>query len=329
MRLIIFFIGFYLLSIPCLYAQTVDSIHYSSDTIAVVKKVYHLDSATIARNRFLKDSIKIAQDSITFLLIKQLPLNRSNLFLDSLLKEYLITNRFLLPDGYSKIFKTARFGSSILKAKREVWELAIIGFIIFSFGLLYKFFSKEIYLLLLGLFNFKSNNLTNKEGNLLFSWQSLGLFILFSASSAMVIFQLLKYLGMAFSVKGLLFYGYLVLAILLFYVIKFIILKILASVFDLNSMVNDYLKQLQLSCFSILLFLMPFILVLSLIGSKNFIVAFYLVVTIVLLIYAIRYLKYIIYYLPNYTFSKTYLILYICTLEICPLFFIIRALNIA
>lgn len=311
------------------YAQTIDSAFVKPDTLVFKKKIIYLDSATIARNLFIKDSITHIQDSLIWQYIKTPVANRPNLFTISLLKKYLITDKYLLSNNHLDKKKVVKFGTGLNKNQTQIWLLLIIVGLIICFSIIRYFFTAEIALIFLALYNTKTLNKINKERNVFSSWQFLILYILFCFTLGLYLYLVTNKLGNIYNFKGLTLFLTLSFFVLILLSIKIILLRFLGFAFNISEMVSQYVHILYITLFNTLFVLLPFLIILALIPQGFSMLVIWLSVFVLALIYIIRLIKAVIIVLSKHTFSKTYLILYVCAFEICPIIILIKALNIA
>ncbi len=311
------------------YAQTIDSVSVKPDTVLIKKKIIYLDSATIARNLFIKDSIIQIQDSLVWKYIKFPLANRPNLFTVGLLKKYLITDKYLLSNNHLNKNKEVKFGSGLNKNYNNIWILIVIISLVISFSILKFFYNSEIVLIFLALYHTKSLSKINKERNIFSSWQFLVLFILFCFTLGLYLYLVTKKLGNIYNYEGLTLFLSLSVITLFLLSLKIILLRFLGFVFNITNMVSQYIHILYISLFNTLFVLLPFLLIFALISQRFSLIAIWLSVFVLALIYILRLIKAAIVVLYKHTFSKTYLFLYICAFEICPIIILIKALNIS
>lgn len=318
-------------------AQKTDSLKFRRDTSTVKKKKYIvLDSATIARIAFIKDStllaqdsIKAVQDSISIQLIKAPLANRPNLFVAYLLKKYLITDKYLLQTTQNYKHKTIKFGTGDVKNYHKLWIIiSIIGLII-SFAFLRLFYAAELAFIFAAFYHTKTLKKINNEKNIFSSWQFLYLFILFSATAGLYLYLLTNQMGNIYNLSQFKLFLSLAVLILTLLATKITLLKFLGFVFNLQKMVKQYINILYITLFNTLFILLPIVLILALITRLY--ASYYIWFSVVCLgvIYVVRFVRAWLVVLGTHTFSKVYLFLYICSFELCPLIILIKALNIA
>lgn len=311
------------------YAQNIDSVIVKPDTLVIKKKVIYLDSATIARNTFIKDSITHIQDSIIWQIIKVPDVNRPNQFVDRLLKKYIITDRYLLSNNHTLKKGVVKYGTGVNKNHTKIWVIVVVLGLIISFSTLRYFYNSEISFIFSELYDTKKLNKINIERNVFSSWQFLILYILFCFTVGLYIYLVTNKLGNIYHYKDLLLFATLSLITFILVSVKIILLRFLGFVFNISVMVGHYIHILYITLFNMLFVLIPFLLILALIPQNISISAIWLSVLILILIYLIRVVKAILIVLNKHSFSKTYLFLYVCAFEICPIIILLKALNVS
>jgi hypothetical protein len=323
-----FYILLLLFCIPfALCAQSFDSISIKADTQIVSHKYIHLDSATIARNLFVKDSIHHFQDSLIMQFIKVPKADRPNLFTEFLLKKYVITDKYLLHSISSTKEVVYKYGLGQVKPNSKYWILLVIVTLIILFSILRYYYASEIYLIFFAFFNTKAFNKMNKESNVFSSWQFLILYILFGFAGGLYLYLLTQGLGNIYEYKDIQLFVILSFFTIGFISIKILLLKLLGFVFHLQDQVKGYLNIFYITLFNILFMLLPMLLIVALIPHTFKVIFISLI--ILAIIYITTFIRTYVIVLSKYSFSKTYLILYICAFELCPILILMGALNIS
>jgi hypothetical protein len=329
MRLNIFFVLFYMLCASSnLGAQVLDSTPVQLDTTIIQKKYIYLDSATIARNLFVKDSITHIQDSITWQFLKTPALNRPNLYIDSLLNRYIIKDSYLLTPAFGANKYVFRYGIGEIKPKPNYLILIMGIFLVIYFCVVRYFFGHQIKNLFLAFYFQKYLKKINTDRNLFLSLHFLLLFLLFCLSSAAYIYLITNKIGNIYTFKGIQLLAILSAAVLLCSILNNVLIRLIGFVFKLSTITNQYLALLYISMCNMLFFILPFILLLPLVSSNYSKIIIWFSVALLAIIYVIRFIRMLLIIVSTHTFSKTYIFLYVCAFELCPLIILIRALNI-
>ncbi len=283
---------------------------------------YRPDSASIAnqnRQQFIADSI-----AMVFLKPNA---GREDQFLSQLLKEDVFSV-YALAHISNKSKHILRTGQ--LRQPRDPWIIAvIIGLLIYT-ALLNLFLSADIRSVMQTFYNKRAVAPIDKEGGVVNSWAFIGLFLLFSMSSALVLSQLSSYFHyhVSYAVGGFQLFVSLSLIIGLLFAVKFVLLKFIGFIFDVGKHVGQYITILNLTYFNIAFVLLFVAVCFSLLASRF--VPYLLSFTIlsIAVIFAWQYLRNSVNIISNFRFHKFYLFIYLCALEICPVLILIKALNI-
>ncbi len=309
-------------------AQSIDSIVIKKDTLVFKKKIIYLDSATIARNIFIKDSITHIQDSLIWQFIKTPDANRPNQFINFLLEKYIITDKYFLSNNQNRQKIIYKYGTGENKNHNQSWVLIVVISLIICFSVLKYYYNSEIALIFTALYHTKTLDKINKERNVFSSWQFLVLYLLFCLTLGLYLYLITNKLGNIYYYKGLTLYVILCLLTFFLLSIKIILLHILGFVFNITKMVSQYIHIFYITLFNTLFLLLPFLLIFALITERFSMLLIWITVIILVIIYFIRLVKAVLIILSKHTFSKTYLFLYVCAFEISPIIILIKALNI-
>ncbi len=280
-----------------------------------------IDSVAVKRDSFIKDSL-------TWQYLRIADAMRPNLFIDSLLRKYLVKDPYLLKPYPGFLSQAKLFGTGKPKKMLDFWVLFMLFGLICSFGILRVAFAKETALIFQSFFNNRVLNQINKEDNIFVSWQFLFLYILFALTLGLYLFLLTYKLGINYSYSGFKLYLIISFVFTIIFTLKIIVLRFIGFIFDIKKAVRDYVNIIYLSYFNLSFFFLPLTLILSL-STDNFTNLIIIIsITLLLLILGVQFFRAIINILSNYRFSKIYLFLYLCALEICPVFILIKALKV-
>ena len=277
-----------------------------------------VDSAAAQANReqFVADSLAmiwLRPDSL-----------RENQFLSQLLKNNLadISSLLKMPAKLKGIKKTG----DVRKA-RDPWIIVtIIGLLIYA-ALLNLFLGKDIKSVIRSFYDKHALSQIDKEGGLINSLAFIGLFVLFSFTSGLVLYQLTVYYDTYHKMGGFQLFITLSIAISILFALKFLMLKFIGFIFDINRIVSQYIAVLNLTYFNIAFVLLVVDMCFSLLANQF--IPYLLISTLVLIviIFTWQYLRNSVNIISNYRFHMFYLFVYLCALEICPILILIKALT--
>jgi hypothetical protein len=306
------------------YAQQDSSALQGNDTAVSgnSNRLPFLDSVALAmqqREQFVSDSLA------TIYIRPGNPLRRNQL-VDTLLK----TNLY---KGHNNFLDIPHVSKSLLKEghsrkTRDQWVIVtIIGLLLYT-GLLNRIMSKDVESVWQSFYSKRVLTQVGKEDSIINAWTFIALLLLFGLIFGLFLYQLAQYKGVYYSINGVRLFVSFSLIILIALAIKFLIVKFLGFVFNINKLVTEYLSTLYLTYFNIGFVFLPVTVCFCLLtaGWINYVLWIALILAVVIFIW--QYLRSSVNIVSNILFHKFYLIVYLCALEICPILILIKALNI-
>jgi hypothetical protein len=220
------------------------------------------------------------------------------------------------------------FGSGQVRKSRSLWLIVtLVGLLVYT-GLLNLFLGKDIKIVLQSFYTKQTLSQPKKEGGPINFDAFIGLFLLFSLTFGLVLCQLVEYYNVYYSISGFQLFILLSFIISLLFALKFLVLKFIGFVFDINKIISEYITILNLTYFNIAFVLLSIGVCFSLLAERF--IPYLLIFTLVLIaiIFAWQYIRNSVNIVSNFRFHKFYLFIYLCALEICPILIMIKALNI-
>ncbi|MFD2145066.1 DUF4271 domain-containing protein [Mucilaginibacter antarcticus] len=169
---------------------------------------------------------------------------------------------------------------------------------------------------------------TNKDDTQINFWAFIGLFLLFGATFGLFLYQLSAYKNLYYSVSGFRLFTSFSVVILLFFAVKFLLLRAIGFIFDIQKMVSEYVSVLYLTYFNIAFVFLPVTVCFTLLAAQFVPVLLIAAVSLIVVIFTWLYLRSSVNIISNFRFHKFYLFIYLCALEICPVLILFKALNI-
>ncbi|WP_343562191.1 DUF4271 domain-containing protein [Sphingobacterium sp.] len=213
------------------------------------------------------------------------------------------------------------------KPHRENWILFTALFLIFGVGLIRVFFPSDIKLVFQGYFDDRVLLSVSKEDTILTSWPFIFLFVLFSGAMALFVslfyaYELNRFDFITFPnyIKTIGMVGGL-------FAFKIGFIRFLSFVFEIRKLVKEYVTVLYLIYFNTLFLMLPVLLILSLVPLSVVGVVLHMAIAGAILLFLYRFLKTAAHIMSMYKFSISYLILYLCCLEIAPILILLRLLS--
>ncbi len=295
-----------------------------------------LNADSLQQTALYADSLDTAQfsivqvDTLTPTFLRPLDSLAKVALIDSLSKGYgypVGDFKVLIEDFLQKTINHDPHLNGDLLPRGEGWVLALIGLLLVIFAVLKNTFSKQLIAIVQSFFSNRALVNLNKEDNLFNSWPFLLLFIQFGFTIGMFFYLMARSENLAYAKNGFQFFIAVSIGIILLYVSKVLILRVLGFIFNIQKPVNEYVSILYLSYFNTSLLFMPLVVAFALSPLKNSFIYVALAITLVAIIFVFQFIRAGINILSNYRFSKVYLILYFCTLEICPILILIKAIG--
>ena len=211
---------------------------------------------------------------------------------------------------------------------RDAWIIAVIIGLLIYVALLNVFLSKDIRSVLQSFYNKHALSQSDKEAGLINSWAFVGLFLLFSLTFGLVLYQITVYRNVSYSTSGFQLFLSLSLLVVALLALKFLVLKFIGFVFDIGAVVSEYIGVLNLTYFNIGFIFLAVGTCFSLISAQFIPWLLRIMLGSIAIVFAWQYLRNSVGIISNFRFHKFYLFIYLCALEICPILILIKALNI-
>lgn len=217
-------------------------------------------------------------------------------------------------------------GDSLPRGER--WILGIIAFLLVLFAFLKNSFGKQLWAVVQSFYSNRALNAFNKEERLLTSWSFLLLFVQFGFTIGMFFFLAARFEGLPEVAGGFQFFMIISLAIIVLYLLKILVLRLIGFIFGVQKALSEYVSILYLSYFNVSLLFIPLVILFAL--SPMRMGGAYLIFggISLLLIFVFQFFRATVTILSQYRFPIMYLFLYFCTLEICPILILIKAIGL-
>jgi hypothetical protein len=314
------FVFFMLLLLPLgLWAQT--------DSVVQARVPKLADSVGRVQNVANSDSLKRVSDSLAVMYIKYPDPNRKNRFIDSLMQLYQVKNLDFI--AWAKQFGRPinHDGEGKLRKHGQSWVLVVILCLVLGFAVLRIAYRNDINMLMNAFFDHRFLAQQTSAGGFFTSWPFMLLFVLFGFTIGMYLYLIGSYLQLSYAFSGVQWYVILSLLIMGLLILKVYVLRFLGFVLMVQKAVRVYTSILFLSYFHAALLFLPLIVAFSLSSSAYAVLFIYAGMAIALFITVFQAIRGAIHVLSHYPFSKLYLFIYFCALEICPMLVLIKVLR--
>ena len=326
MRFITIAILFFMLFAGKAYAQQDSSglnIYDTSLSKGHKGHLHVLDSIAqviVARQQFVSDSL------LTEYITPADPL-RHNQLVDSLFEKYLYKGHNNFIDATPASKSILREGH--LRQTRDQWVVVVIVGLLLYTAILNRAMSKDMGSVWNAFYSKRMLSQVSKDDSIINTWTFIGLFLLFGLTFGLFLYQIAQYYHVYYySFSGVRLFVWLSLVILILFAIKFIIVRFLGFVFNVNKLVSGYLSVLYLTYFNITFVFLPVTVCFGLLSNQLIPYMLLIAIILIVIIFIWQYLRSSVNIISNILFHKFYLIVYLCALEICPILILIKALNI-
>jgi hypothetical protein len=326
MRLIALCLSFFLLIAVKGYAQQDTIPPPGSDTSslngATGQHLPFLDSVALA----MQQHQQFVADSLASLYIRPADPLRHNQLIDTLFATYLYKGS-TFTDIHAKSTGLLKEGSS--RPSRDQWVLVIIVALLIYMGILNRVMSKDIGSIWSSFYSKRVLSQVSKEDTMINSWTFVALFLLFAATFGLFLYQFSLYRHVYYTkVSGFSLFISLTGIILVLFAVKFLVVKFLGFVFNINKLLSEYLSVSYLTYFNIAFVFLPVTVCFCLLTDQLIPYILWAAYILIAAIIIWQYLRGSVEIISNILFHKFYLIVYLCALEICPILILIKALNI-
>lgn len=285
---------------------------------AVRDSLRMIDSAENAR-------LQKISDSIAFSIIRRPDSLRKNQFLDSLIPSMMYKGFWFLNEPPPKQQYLQR---GKLIPRNEGWIIfAILGLYVYL-AILNYFFGKDIGGFFRSFYSKRIFNQFTREENLFKSTSFIAVFGFFGCVIGMFLYILGQYFQIGYLLQGPQLLLALTLTIIGLFALKLIVLKLLGFIFDIQKLVSAYISVVYISYFNLSFAFLPILTCISLMGAGFSRPLFWITGLLLGAVIVMQFLRGSIDILSTARFRKTYLILYLCALEICPVIILIKALKL-
>jgi hypothetical protein len=325
MRFVAFCLLFIVINCRAAHAQNDSSVVQNdlNNTLSPVKQnnLPLLDSvifATKAHQKFLDDSLAMLYIKYPDSAINKQYIDRilqTNLYKGSGFLDIPFKSKSILRDGHTR-------------QTRDQWIITIIIGLLLYTAILNISMNKDVKSVFESFYSKRIISQAGKEEGQINFWAFIGLFLLFGLTFGLFLYQLAAYKSTYFSISGFRLFISLSVIVLLLFAMKFLVLKFLGFIFDIQKLVSEYISVLYLTYFNIAFVFLPVVLCFSLLAAQYIPYLLAVAVILIVIIFTWLYLRSSVNIISNFRFHKFYLFIYLCALEICPILILIKALNI-
>jgi len=269
------------------------------------------------------DRDKFVADSVATMYIMPDP-NRPNQLTEYLFKNFVYKGYNFLDIPFNPKKRT---GEGHVRKTRDPWVMIMIAILLIYTALLNITLGPDIKIVFQSFFS-KRNTQFDKEERHINAWAFIGLFLLFASTFGLFLYQLAAYKNVYYNISGVQLFTAMALIIITLFSMKFLVLKVIGFLFDINGLVSEYVTTLYLTYFNIAFVFLPVVVCFSLLAAQFIPYLLAMALILIAVIFVWIYLRSSVSIISNFRFHKFYLFIYLCALEICPILILIKVLNL-
>ena len=213
-----------------------------------------------------------------------------------------------------------------VRNSRRVWIIWVLFVMLSLLAFVKARFPRDLQDIVQGVFNDRIIK-SSRDSNLIYSPSFILMFIGFCISSALIIYDYLDFLKLQSEYHGFVLFFILAMGILSFFVLKLIAYRLTTVIFNLERLMSPFLSFLYITIAGFTLFCVPLLMIFAFFnaGLLPHLVTWIPFIFLCFLIFL--YIRSIAFLISNFEFSKFYLFLYFCALEVCPLIIVYKLIN--
>lgn len=204
------------------------------------------------------------------------------------------------------------------------WVVYIFLIIVLLYVIIKNVYNKTLSIVFQAYWNDRAINQFTRDDNFFKLRNTMLYFLLFAMVYGMLIKYFLNNFGVEIKSNELEEYLFITGFTMLFYISKFILMKLAGYVFSIQKLMSGYLSIISISNFIYSIIIIPLLVLYHYMPNyfENWV--FYLILILFCFNTVYKYLRTGSFILNNFQFPKFYLFLYLCSLEIMPLLIIYK-----
>lgn len=267
---------------------------------------------------------RFVADSLATMFIMPDP-NRPNQLTEYLLQKVTYKSNTFWDLHFSS--KAKKVGDGHARKSRDSWVIIMIAALLLYTAFLNITLGPDVKSVFESFYSKRPNHFDKEDRHISF-WAFIGLFLLFALTFGLFLYQLAAYNNKYYSISGVQLFCAFSLIIISLFLFKFLVLKIIAFLFDIHHVVGEYITTLSLTYFNVAFVFLPVVVCFSLLAAQFIPYLLDLTWVLVGITFVWIYLRSSVGIISNFRFHKFYLFIYLCALEICPVLILIKVLDI-
>ena len=296
-------------------------------------QVFFLGASTAQSDQAIPDSIPQINyyhyqrdtDSVAYVLIDSSSIVQTDTIYKLVMSRYHIGS-YNFTDSTQRPDARKYVNRNLIKVRKTEghWMIFTLLSIILLYTIIINIYDKTLVVVFQAYWNDRAINQFNRDDNFLKLRNTLLYFILFTTVYGLLLKFIFNFFEVDITYKGVEEYMIICLFTGIFYLAKFLLMKISGFIFSIQKLISGYLSILSISNFVYAIIAMPMLIFYQFITSsyQPYLLGLILILFCFNTIY--KYLRTGGFILNNFQFPKFYLFLYLCTLEIMPLLIIYK-----
>lgn len=211
-----------------------------------------------------------------------------------------------------------------IRKPQAQWLIYLFLGILFLYALIRNIYFKTLNVIFQAYWNDRAINQFTRDDNFFKLRNSILYFLMFAMVYGILLKIILNYYGLRLKQDDLEEYIFIGSFASLFYLGKFLIMKISGYIFSIQKLMSGYLSIIAISNFVYSIIAIPLIILYHYLDGTWASSVLYLTLILLLFNTVYKYLRTGSFIINNFQFPKFYLFLYLCSLEIMPLLIIYK-----
>ncbi len=264
------------------------------------------------------------RDSVAYVIIDSTRIFQTDTIKKIVLSKYKSTDYNFLNTKMLDNRKYVNRNDIRVRKVEHQWLIFTLLFIVFLYTVIKNVYDKTLGVIFQAYWNDRAINQFTRDDNFFKLRNSVLYFVLFAIVYGLLLKYIFNYFDIQLRYKGFEEYVFICTLIALFYLAKFILLKITGFIFSMQRLISGYLSILSVSNFVYSIIIIPLLLFYQFLDNhlQPILLAIILILFCFNTVY--KYLRTGSFVINNFQFPKFYLFLYLCTLEIMPLLIVYK-----
>lgn len=211
----------------------------------------------------------------------------------------------------------------IYESTNNDWIFLLLAVCFILLAWIQVFFRKRFFQVLQSLYSEKRVNFLIRDGNLFKEQIALGLGFVYISSCSLILLLIGKVIFKVSLGNDLMTFLKIFLALILFILFKYILIRVLRTVFQTAEATSRYLLNSLIFSLNLGVIILPFLVMIIYTG---FIILIYSVLILMAIIFIFKLFRGLYVGIVYSKFSIFYLFLYLCTVEILPVIIVVKLL---